>query len=137
MEANNVGEESADEYWSRDGQTFNYDNLGELLDCNDDVQEGDVVHVGIGVTPDPAEWVDADDVIEQLSCRASDGCGEISDDYPDVTKEAKAELQDVLEAWARKHCTPTFYMIEDAREYIVTAEDVAAANAPAPSANEQ
>lgn len=115
---------TADQRWSRDGESYNYDSLGELLDCNDDTQEGDVVHVGTAVVPDPAQWVDADDIIENLSCRADDTCGEFAEDYPEVSKEAKAELQDVLEAWARKHCTPTFYTIEDDSEYIVTADDV-------------
>ncbi len=128
-----MGEESVDQKWSRDGQTFNYDTLGELLDSNDDVQEGDIVHVGTANVPDPAEWVDADDIIEQLACRGDDNCGELADDYPEVSKEAKAELQDVLEAWARKYCTPSFWMIEDDREYIITAEDVK----PSPSANPQ
>jgi hypothetical protein len=46
-----------DEYWSADGETFNYDTLGEMLDCND-LQAGDTVS---GITPDPAIWVSADE----------------------------------------------------------------------------
>lgn len=112
------------EYWSHDGERFSYDTLGELLDCNE-LQVGDTVYTGDGVRPDPAEWVDDDDVIEQLSCRAYDECGEIAEDYPEVSKEAKAELEALLGAWARKYCTPTWYMIKDVREYEITAEDLA------------
>lgn len=132
MDPNNVAD-SADERWSRDGQMFNYDTLGELLDSNDDVQEGDIVHVGTANVPDPAEWVDADDILENLACRADDNCGELAEDYPEVSKEAKAELQDVLEAWARKYCTPTFWLIENDREYIITAEDVKPSDSPEPN----
>ena len=112
------------EYWSHDGERFSYDTLGELLDCNE-LQVGDTVYTGDGETPDPAGWVDADDIIEQLACRAYDDCGEVAEDYPEVSKEAKAELESLLEAWVRKHCTPTFYMIKDVQEYVITAEDLA------------
>ena len=53
----------SDEYWSADGETFNYDTLGELLDCNE-LSVGDTVYIGSGTMPDPAKWVDADDVID-------------------------------------------------------------------------
>jgi hypothetical protein len=115
------------EYWSYDGERFSYDTLGELLDCNE-LQVGDTVHTGDGVTPDPAEWVDVEDVIEQLACRAYDECGEIAEDYPNVSDEAKAELKVLLEAWAHKHCTPTWYMIKDVIEYEITADDIAETN---------
>jgi hypothetical protein len=116
------------EYWSRDEENYSYDSLDELLATHDDLVEGDTVYVGKGDTPDPGSWVDADDILENLSCRAGDDCGEFADDYPDVTKEAKEELQTLLEAWARKYCTPTFYMIKEQREYEITAEDVANAH---------
>jgi hypothetical protein len=40
------------------------------------------------------------------------------------TKEAKAELNELLSQWARKHCVPTFYIIKDQREYTIAAEDI-------------
>jgi hypothetical protein len=122
--------DTSDEYWSRDEEHFSYETLGELLDCNDDLEVGDTVYTGNGITPDPAEWVDADDVIEQLACRAYDESGEFAEDYPEVSEEAKAELDELLAAWARKHCTPTFYLINNVREYEITAEDLAAHATP-------
>jgi len=116
------------EYWSRDEENYSYDSLDELLATHDDLAEGDTVHFGKGETPDAGSWVDADDIIENLACRAGDDCGEFADDYPDVSKEAKEELQALLEAWARKHCTPTFYMIKDPQPYEITADDIARAH---------
>jgi hypothetical protein len=120
--------DATDECWSRDEEQFSYDTLGELLDNHDDLDVGDTVYTGVAETPDPAEWVDADDIIEQLACRAGDDCGEFADDYPDVSKEAKLELQRLLESWARKHCTPTWYMVKNVREHEITAEDLAEAD---------
>ena len=129
--------DTADEYWARDEEHFSYGSLGELLDCNDDLQVGDTVYTGNGITPNPAEWVDADDVIEQLACRAYDEGGEFAEDYPEVSKEAKAELHELLAAWARKHCTPTFYLIKNVREYEITAEDLAPYATPVSASPEQ
>lgn len=116
------------EYWSRDEENFSYGSLQELLGTHDDIEAGDTVYHGEGIAHDPAEWVGADDVTEQLSCRAYDACGEFAEDYPEVSREAKAELDELLAAWVRKHCTPTFYAIKNVREYEVTAEDIAEAN---------
>jgi hypothetical protein len=117
--------DTTDEYWSRDEENFSYESLGELLDSHDDLKVGDVVYVGRGVVPDPGDWTDAEDVLEQLACRAGDECGEFADDYPEASKEAKDELNALLAAWARKHCTPTFYVIKNVRQYEITAEDLA------------
>lgn len=129
--------DTIDEYWSRDEEVFTYANLGELLDAHDDIEVGDTVFHGTSVTPDPGEWVSADDVIEQLACRASDECGEFAEDYPEVTKEAKAELEELLAAWAHKHCMPTFYTITGVREYKITAEDLAPYATPVSAPREQ
>jgi hypothetical protein len=111
------------ECWSVDGSDFRYQTLGDLLDSNDHLEKGCIVMVGNQVACDPADWVDADDVIENLACRGSDEGGEWADDYPDVSPEAKAELQTYLEAWARKHAPASFYTVTNVREYVLTYED--------------
>lgn len=112
------------ECWSTDEETYNYDSLGELLDCNDLVA-GDTVYMGHAVNHDPTSWFDADHVIEAIGEAAYGEAGEHAEDYPDVTPEAKAELQTFLDAWINKRCTPAFYAIENSREYVLTDEDVA------------
>jgi hypothetical protein len=113
------------DYWSVDGESYIYGSLAELLESNEDIEAGTEVHFGTAVTPDPAMWVDADDVIDQIACSANDECGEWAEDYPDVTAEAKDELNTLLQAWARKHCMPTFWSIRDSKSYTVTAADIA------------
>jgi hypothetical protein len=127
--------DATDEYWSRDEENFSYESLGELLDSHDDLEIGDVVYVGRRIVPDPGDWTDAEEVLEQLACRAVDDCGEFADDYPEASKEAKAELNALLATWARKHCIPTFYMIKDVREYEITAEDLVEAGPTPDSAS--
>lgn len=53
-------------------------------------------------TPD-AHWV-----IDYMAENARDGAG--AEDYPDVSDEARAELDALIEAWAAKHCSPNFWM---------------------------
>lgn len=113
-----------DECWSRDGENYSYQTLGDLLDSHDDLKPGDTVYVGTPIRPDPTTFIEADDVIATLSDRAYDECGEYAEDFPDVTIEAKAELDALLDEWVHKHCHVTFYSVEDTREYTVTAEDI-------------
>lgn len=113
-------------YWSRNEEHYLYESLGELLDDHDDIEAEDTVHYGTAEIPNPTDWVDAEDVIEQLACRAQDECGEWAEDYPDVTVEAKVELTELLETWVVKYCQPTFWTIKDVKTYEVTAEDLAA-----------
>jgi hypothetical protein len=115
------------ECWSTDEETFNYDTLGELLDCNDELTAGSVVYMGHAADHDPTAWFSADHVIGALGEAAYDEAGEHAQDYPDVSEEAKAELQTLLDAWVTKYCTPTFYRVENVREYVLTEEDVAVA----------
>ena len=114
------------ECWSDDvNEDFNYDSLADLLDSNHELAVGDTVYVADAVIPDPATYIDADDILEQMGERASDECGEYAEDYPDVTDEAKQSLEAFLKGWARKHCTPTnFYTVSKVREYILTAGDL-------------
>lgn len=111
--------------WSDNNEDFNCDTLGELLGNNDELTVGGTVYVADAVTPDPADYVDADDILEQMGNAASDDCGEYAEGYPDVTSEAKDALNAFLKGWARKHCTPTnFYQVHNVREYVLTADDL-------------
>ena len=69
------------------------------------------------------QFVDAADVIEMMADRASE-FAEDCDDYPDVTDEARAELDGLLHNWIMKHCPPRIWMPENVREYTLTADDL-------------
>lgn len=115
-----------EECWSANGEDFNCDTLEELLAENDQLKPGDTIHVGQAVHPDPANYADANDVIDDVACRGCDDGGESADDYAtDVTEEAKAQLNNFLRAWLRTHCPPDFYKVRNTRPYVLTAADFA------------
>lgn len=113
---------------------WNHDSLAELIRENTEhdgtcaIRAGTIVWRGLKKFDDPEDFVPgADDIINTMANNAagSDG-GEFADDYPNVTEEAQAELNEYLIAWARKHAPATgFYGVVDIEQYTVTAEDLA------------
>lgn len=111
------------ECWSLDEMNFCND-LHDLLDSNDELKTGDVVYVGEAHYPKPEHLCSADDIIGMIGDRAWDIGDEHAEDYPNVSREAVQELDDLLEAWIMKHCPPNFYQVENVREYVLTKEDL-------------
>jgi hypothetical protein len=74
--------------------------------------EEDVVWIYKGWKPAAAHFFpDADDLCETAAERASDEVGDPAEEYPEVSDEAKTELNALLEAWAEKHiATPRFWI---------------------------
>lgn len=112
--------------WSYDEEDYSYSELGDLIDAHrDDLEVGSIVYIGEAVHPSPTDFVDADDICEMLAERAYDRCGEFAEDFPDASKEAKSELDELLRAWCERHCQVTFYEVVNSRPYTITAEDLA------------
>lgn len=112
------------ECWSADEENFNHNCLQDLLDSNDELKVGDVVYVGLAKHPEPGQICDAYDIIDVMERCSWDIGGEYAADYPDVTKEAHQELDELIKAWIMKHCPPDFYQVFDVREYVLTEEDL-------------
>jgi len=70
--------------------------------------------VGRGVRPDASTYMpDAKDVLEMAAQQADDTVrGDLAQDFPDVTKEAKQELDNLLAAWAEKHLRATWFLVD-------------------------
>jgi hypothetical protein len=111
------------ECWSSDEENFLYDSLGELLDA-EEIEVGQTVYVGEQSDASAYCLVDADDIVEMFNERAYDNFGECAEDWPDVTKEAKAELSTFLAAWIERHSPQKFYRVVNVKKYTVTAEDL-------------
>ncbi|OHS09335.1 hypothetical protein HMPREF3289_01320 [Pseudomonas sp. HMSC75E02] len=112
------------ECWSANDEDFTCFELAELLNDNDELKPGDVVFRGEAITPDPSSYIDADDVIELIGERAYDDAGDHADGWPDVSKEAEAELDQLLKEWMRKHCShPPFYRVKNSIPYVLSAAD--------------
>lgn len=116
-----------EETWSTNDEEYGYDSLDELLE-DTEVAAGDVVYRGTKTRPDPADFIDVDTVLEHMGDTAYNYAGECAEDYTSsVTADGRAELKQLLQAWARKHAQPDFFLVEDAQKYTVTAEDAARA----------
>lgn len=114
-----------EECWSTNNEDFNYSSLEDLLDSNDELKAGDKVYVGDAKKPKPSSFFDVDDFLESISNAACDVGGEYAEDFPDVTKDAVAELKVFVESWLEKNCEVRFYKVDDVREHILTEKDLA------------
>lgn len=111
--------------WSAGREIFNFDSLSELLDSGS-FEVGQTVYFGEKAAVNPTRWVDVDIVLDALGDRAYDQIGEAASDYPDVSQEARDELEALLGAWVAKHAQPTFYAVKKITEYTITQEDIGA-----------
>lgn len=112
------------ECWSLDGEEFNYDSLGDLLDARgDEVRPGHKVWRGTAKHPSMTDLADAERVIEDIGERAHDFGGEYADGYPEVSPEHKAKLQALLEQWLAECPSPRFYQVTNAVPYVLTDSD--------------
>ncbi|WP_223466175.1 hypothetical protein [Pseudomonas sp. GL-RE-26] len=115
------------------GIEYAYSNNGEewtadwcsFLSQNDEFAPGDECQRGEVHYADPAEFVDSDAVIDAMANNAaSSDLGEWADDFPNVSADAKQELEDLLDAWARKNCDCTFYRVKNIETFTISAEDL-------------
>jgi hypothetical protein len=112
------------ECWSLDGEEFNYDSLGDLLDARgDEVRPGYKVWRGTAKHPSMADLADAERVIEDIGERAHDFGGEYADGFPEVSPEHAAKLQALLEQWLTECPPPRFYQVTNAVPYVLADTD--------------
>lgn len=108
--------------YALDGENFIFESEEEVVE---EAQEEGYSTYSKGVVKPilPHHLIDANDVIEMIGERAWDIAGEWADDFPDVTKEAKGELEQFLHQWVEKHCTPSFYLVEEVEEIEVPPKE--------------
>jgi len=88
----------------------------------------ETVHVGESLHAPTTDYVSADWIIDDVTNRACDECGEVAADWLhglSKNAEAKAELEKIVADFLDKHECPTFWKVENVRE--VTRAEVAAA----------
>lgn len=117
--------------YSWDNESFNYDSFGDLLDLHDDPQVGDTYYEADCRTLEPTDGINnltVASLLEDMDGRVYDDIGEVYDnEYSEVSDEAKAELLELIEGWARKHVNLSHYwkIVGKTREKKLTAEDLA------------
>lgn len=117
--------------WSVDEETYRdrCDSIEEAvaaaLDHHRDLEIGTTISIGEIIPVDALQLVDADSVIDNMSCQAYELSGEVSEDYlAGVTKEQKDELESLIAAWADRIETPAFWQIGTTYVHTVSAEDL-------------
>lgn len=122
--------------YSANDEDFNYNTAGEVfyyLDSEGDLVVGRIYYEADCCRMEPSDLIRAYQVIEQIGESMWDEIGETADTYPDVSKEAEAELQSLLNEWVLKHADPSNYwrVVGKSRPMMVTEQDIADFNRPA------
>ena len=117
--------------WSVDEETYRdqCDSIEEAvaaaLDHHGGLEVGTTISIGEIIPVDASQLIDADSVIDNMSCQAYELSGEVSEDYlAGVTKEQKDELEALIAAWAERVEKPTFWQIGTIFVHTVTAQDL-------------
>jgi hypothetical protein len=117
--------------YSYDGELYQgeFDNpLAAAAEVFEGEPHRESVHVGESVHAPTTDYVSADWIIDDISCRASDEVGEVADDWlRSLSKnaDAKVELEKLVADFIDKHERPTFWKVENVRQ-VTRAEVVAA-----------
>lgn len=115
--------------WSLNGEDF-FDDWCDLIDelkqeelrVGTEYFEGDKVDVRI------SDYVNIQGIaimLEQFDDWVYEDVGEIADcDFYNVSKEAKGELQEVIQQWAEKHVKLPYWKVQNVVKKVVTQEDL-------------
>lgn len=118
--------------WSVNGEYF-FDDWDQLIDELYDYEsdelpigteyfEGDKVDVKIS---DYVNVYVIDSMLEQFDAWVYEDIGEIADcDFYNASKEAKEELQELIQAWAEKHVKLPYWKVQNVITKVVTKEDL-------------
>ena len=121
--------EKCNKCWSLNNEYF-FDDWCELIDeleqeelwVGTEYLEGDKVGVRI------SDYVNIHGIVtmlEQFDDWVYEDVGEIADcDFYNVSKEAKEELQEVIQQWAEKHVKLPYWKVQNVVKKVVTQEDL-------------
>ena len=123
------GKKMNEKCWSLNGEDF-FDDWYDLIDGIEQEElgvgteyfEGDKVEVRI------SDYVNIHGIVamlEQFDDWVYEDVGEIADcDFYNVSKEAKDELQALLQEWAEKHVKLPYLKVQNVVKRVVTQEDL-------------
>lgn len=83
----------------------------------------DDFYVATGTLTDPEDYVPTSEEVLDLMRQALDDASvsEMPDDWPIVNEEGRRELDELLKAWAAKHCSSDAYIVDGEPECIAGA----------------
>jgi len=98
--------------YSLNDEEFIFDDFGDMIDNMIDPKVGDVYYEADCKSVSVEDYLDVDQILESADERLYDDVGEIADpDYFAVGAEARAELKNLLDEWARKHVSLRYWKI--------------------------
>ena len=121
--------EKCNKRWSLNGEDF-FDDWCQLLDeleqeelgVDTEFFEGDKIETQI------SDYVNIHGIVsmlEQFDDWVYEDVGEIADyDFYNVSKEAKEELQELIQTWAEKHVKLPYWKVQNVVKKVVTQEDL-------------
>ncbi len=119
-----------DKAYSTNDEEYNYTDAGDALQALADDGQLEVgrSYYEMDWRPAPtSRYLSADRILENAQEQILDDIGDSADDAFLVSKDAEAELDGLLDAWATKHLRVRNYweFVGKSRVLKVTAEDVA------------
>jgi len=119
-------QEAAFDSYSLNGEDFQEGCASEALQALDDDGQltlGAEFRLGVSDRPDPADFFDVDDLIEQMQERAHDVGGEFAEDY--LTDEQVQELGRLVKAWLSSvNPRANFFSVKQIQTFKVSQEDI-------------
>ena len=125
---NNMNEK-CNKCWSLNGEDF-FDDWWDLIDeleqeelgVGTEYFEGDKVNVR---SSNYVSLHGINSMLEQFDDWVYEDVGEIADcDFYNVSKEAKEELQELIQQWALKHVKLPYWKVQNVVKKVVTQEDL-------------
>lgn len=78
--------------------------------------DADLIYVGEVVFPEVSDLVDVDNIIEDISVRAGDEFGEVAGNWPDLSKEECAQLENIIVKFLEEKSPVHFWAVENVVE---------------------
>jgi hypothetical protein len=91
---------------------------------------GQGIMIGLASDLSPSSLISSADIIDTMNERAYDECGEWAEDYPNLSKEEKSELDNLLWSFFEKHDPRNFWTVEKPIKHTITQAELDEYEAP-------
>ena len=121
--------EKCNKCWSLNGEDF-FDDWYQLIDEleQEELGEGTEYFEAEKAETKVKDYIEIytiENLLEQFDDRVYEDVGEVADcDFYSVSKEAKEELQEIIQAWVEKHVNLPYWKVQNVVKKVVTKEDL-------------
>jgi hypothetical protein len=117
--------------FSLDGENYNVHSREELIDSlmdwktkSRDELIGKEYFEGDPVKPAVRDFVNVDSIIDSINEYANEDHGEYAEDWPDLTRQEKDQLEDLIVKFLEEKSPISFFRVENSVAKKITAEDL-------------